>query len=301
MTINALTVDVEDYFQVSAFATVVRRSDWDKFESRVVQNTHRILRLFDEYHVRATFFVLGWVADRFPSLVRDIQQSGHEIGCHSFWHRLVYTQSPEEFREDLLQGCKVIEEITGEPVTAYRAPSFSITKKSLWALEILAEESIAVDSSIYPIRHDLYGIPNADPQPHKIETPAGTLLEVPGTVSRMFGVNIPVGGGGYFRFVPYLVTKGLLSRLNGRMSRPFVFYIHPWEIDPDQPRISGSSQARRFRHYNNLKKTEPRLRRLLSDYRFGTLSEMVDGSGIRRQVSQTGGPQFATTEVPVDR
>ncbi|MCD4726621.1 MAG: polysaccharide deacetylase family protein, partial [Pirellulales bacterium] len=193
---NVFTVDVEDYFQVSAFEKHVRRDQWDQWESRVVSNTHHILQLLDRHHVRATFFVLGWVAQRHPRLVREIHACGHEIGSHGYWHRLVYQQTPEEFRTDLRRSRDALQETLGRPVTAYRAASFSITRQSLWALEILVEEGFLVDSSVFPIRHDRYGIPGAEPGPHRLETPAGSLWEFPPSVARLAGMNLPVGGGG---------------------------------------------------------------------------------------------------------
>jgi len=269
--LNAFTVDVEDYYQVSAFAKVVNPADWDHYQSRVVNNTHRLLKVLDTHQVRGTFFILGWVADRYPHLVRDIQKSGHEIGCHSFWHRLVYNMSPNEFREDLRQACRAIEEITGERITAYRAPSFSITRKSLWALEILADEGFRFDSSIFPIHHDLYGIPNAQRFPHPIQTASGMLWEFPASVFPIGKLNLPVAGGGYFRLYPVRFSHYFLRRINHSSRRPFVFYIHPWEIDPDQPRLPGPLSSR-FRHRVNLARTERKLKWMLTRYRFGSLS-----------------------------
>lgn len=271
---NAFTVDVEDYFHVSAFSKNVSIKDWDHLESRVVANTHRILELLDHYQVRGTFFVLGWVAERYPGLVREIHRAGHEIGSHSFRHQLVYNMTPDEFREDLILSCKVLEEITGEPVRSYRAPSFSITEKSLWALDILIEEGISIDSSIYPIRHDVYGIPGAEVRPHRIQRDHGHILEFPGTVCSFLGMDLPVGGGGYFRILPASWTFSQLEQLNEKLQRPFNFYIHPWEIDPQQPRIATSWRSR-FRHYTNLGKTESRLRRLLEKFQFQPLTDVV--------------------------
>lgn len=273
-TVNAFTVDVEDYYHVSGFADCVETKDWDHHESRVVQNTRRVLQLLEKYGVRGTFFVLGWVADRFPELVRDIQQAGHELGCHSFWHRLVYQMTPEEFREDLRRARRTIEDISGAPVTAYRAPSFSITEKSLWALEILIEEGFQYDSSIFPIYHDRYGLPGAERFPHRIEREGGSLLEFPPSVYRWAKLNAPVGGGGYFRLYPAWLSQRWLGQINRRHRQPFMFYIHPWEFDPDQPRLPGSRRSR-FRHYLNLAKTEQRTRQLLERFRFGTMTEAL--------------------------
>lgn len=273
-TLSAFTVDVEDYFQVSAFEGTVRRDAWDRYECRVVANTRRVLRLLDRHDVRATFFVLGWVASRYPQLVREIDNAGHEIGSHSFWHRLIYRQTPEEFREDLRQSRDVLGNILGKPVTAFRAPSFSITAESLWALEILAEEGFQVDSSIFPINHDRYGIPSTERWPHRRETTFGSLWEVPPSVLRIASVSLPVAGGGYFRLYPAAWTLFCLRRFQ-RARRPFVFYIHPWEFDPDQPRIPVNSRLSRFRHYVNLSRTEAKVDRLLRAGLFGKLSEVL--------------------------
>ncbi|MFH1924581.1 MAG: XrtA system polysaccharide deacetylase [Planctomycetota bacterium] len=271
---NAFTVDVEDYFHVQSFAKTVHPRDWDQHESRVVANTRRILRLLENHQVHGTFFILGWVADRFPELVQEIHQAGHEIGCHSFWHRLIYNMTPEDFREDLLQGCKAIEEITDQRVTAFRAPSFSITEQSLWALDILIEEGFRYDSSIFPVYHDTYGIPDADRFPHRIEGSRGALWEFPPSVHRLGKLNVPVAGGGYFRLYPAWLSSRWLSRINRIENRPFVFYIHPWELDPDQPRLPGSLRSR-FRHYQNLRTTESKLATLLERFHFASLSDAL--------------------------
>lgn len=272
--VNAFTVDVEDYFQVSAFEKYIRRDEWDSFPSRVVANTQRMLRLLDRFQVRATFFVLGWVASRYPQLVEDIHRAGHEIGSHSFWHRLVYDQTPNEFREDLCASRDVLEQIVGGPVTAYRAPSFSITKRSLWALEILVEEGFSIDSSIFPVYHDRYGIPDAEPHFHRIQTRAGPLWEAPPSVARLAGLNVPLGGG-YFRLYPWYLTRWCLRRINRQARQPFMFYVHPWEIDPQQPRVPVRSYRSRSRHYLNLHKTEPRLENLLRSFCMSTITDAL--------------------------
>ena len=272
--VNAMTIDVEDYFHVSAFQDTVPRSDWDRLESRVVGNTERLLALFRQYDVRATFFVLGWVAERYPSLVRQIAQAGHELASHGYWHRLIYEQSPAEFREDLRKSRETITAAAGVSVSGYRAPSFSITPRSLWALEIIREEGFLYDASVYPIRHDRYGLPNAPRHFHTLEQAAGSLLECPGSTARLAGVNLPVGGGGYFRLLPYAWTRWGISRLNEREGQPAVFYLHPWEIDPEQPRLP-SSRLSRFRHYTNLEATHARLTRLLEEFRFAPLGDLV--------------------------
>ncbi len=272
--LNAFTVDVEDYYHVQAFSDHVDPNTWDDYESRVVENTHGMLRLLDEHSVQATFFVLGWVADRHPRLVRDIQTSGHEIGVHSFWHRCIFDMKPEEFRDDLLQSIKVVEEITGEPVKAFRAPSFSITAESLWALDVLIECGIEYDSSIFPVYHDTYGIPSAERFPHRIEREGGGLWEFPPSVYPLWKFNLPVSGGGYFRLYPSRLSLQWLQHINQTAQQPFVFYVHPWELDPEQPRLPGSLRSR-FRHYQNLHTTAPKLERLLSSFQFGTLSEAL--------------------------
>jgi polysaccharide deacetylase family protein (PEP-CTERM system associated) len=273
--INALTVDVEDYFQVSSFERVVDRREWFSRESRVVASTERLLNLFAQHNVRGTFFILGWVAQKFPRLVRDIASAGHELACHSHWHRLIYDLTPAAFREDLRQSKQVIEDAAGACVTAFRAPSFSITGRSLWALEILVEEGFTVDSSIFPTRHDRYGMPDAKPEIHVLDTPAGPITELPMTVCPLPGVTLPVGGGGYFRLYPWAITRRLLARVNHSAGRPFVFYVHPWEVDPDQPRIKGGSRLSHFRHYVNLSTTATKIDRMLREFRFGTVSEVI--------------------------
>jgi polysaccharide deacetylase family protein (PEP-CTERM system associated) len=273
--INAFTVDVEDYYQVRAFSQSVDPSQWDNYESRVVANTHQILRLLDEHSARATFFVLGWVADRHPQLVRDIQTAGHELGVHGFWHRCIFDMTPDEFRSDLQQSIDVVENITGEPVKAFRAPNFSITAESLWALDILIEAGISYDSSIFPVYHDTYGIPSAERFPHLIERAGGSLWEFPPSVYPLWKFNLPVAGGGYFRLYPSRLSLQWLDHINETERQPFLFYMHPWELDPDQPRLPGSLRSR-FRHYQNLRSTAPKLKRLLSSFRFGTLTESLE-------------------------
>ena len=290
--VNAMTVDVEDYFQVSAFESVVSRADWDGFERRVAQNTDRLLTIFAESKVHATFFVLGWVAERDPELVRRIAAAGHELASHGYGHRLVYHQHPEEFREDVRRSKAVLEAASGRPVLGYRAPSFSITKRSLWALDVLIEEGFAWDASIFPIRHDRYGIPSAPRNPFRVQhrsvvgsrrpwdsaleegfSPTGRigLWEIPASTLRLAGLNLPIGGGGYFRLLPYAWTEFGIARVNRAEKRPVVFYVHPWELDPDQPR-QPARWLSRFRHYRNLAQTESRLRRLLARFKFGSIS-----------------------------
>jgi polysaccharide deacetylase family protein (PEP-CTERM system associated) len=268
--VNAMTVDVEDYFHVSAFEGVVRRDQWAQFESRVSANTERLLRIFEAHRVTATFFVLGCVAERFPDLVTDIVRRGHEIASHGYDHRLVYNQTPAAFRQDVRRAKALLEGLAGSSVDGYRAPSYSITARTPWAFDILIEEGHRYDASVFPIRHDRYGIPDAPRHPHVIARAAGSIVEAPGSTVRFGRLNLPVAGGGYFRLLPYWWTRWGISRVNQREQCPAIFYMHPWEIDPGQPRVSAGPLAR-FRHYRNLDRTENRLRRLLGDFRFDTV------------------------------
>jgi polysaccharide deacetylase family protein (PEP-CTERM system associated) len=269
-----MTVDVEDYFHVSVFDNVVPRERWPSMDSRVVRNTERLLDLFDEAAVRGTFFVLGWVAERHPELVRAIADRGHEIASHGYGHRLVYSQTPETFREDVKRAKHLLEDAIGTPVLGYRAPSFSVTRRSLWALDVLLDEGYRYDASIFPIRHDRYGIPDAHRWPHRMTTENGQIFEVPGSTVRVGGTNLPVAGGGYFRILPYTWARWGISRVNAVERQPVVFYLHPWEIDPAQPRLPVSGLGR-FRHYRNLHKTEARLRALMRDFRFAPLNAIL--------------------------
>jgi polysaccharide deacetylase family protein (PEP-CTERM system associated) len=273
--LNTFTVDVEDYYHVSAFERSIDRSDWERYDSRVTDNTLRILDLLDRHETKATFFVLGWIAERRPGLIREIHRRGHEIGSHGYWHRLIYEQSPEEFRGDLRLSRDVLRDIIGDPIRAYRAPSFSITKRSMWALEILAEEGFLIDSSVFPIAHDRYGIPGARPEIHRIDTPAGSLWEFPMSIVPLGWMNLPVGGGGYFRLYPLRWTLRLLSRINSVHRRSFTCYVHPWELDPGQPRLRAGSLISRARHYVNLSTTEKKLDVLLKTFRFGRLCDSL--------------------------
>jgi polysaccharide deacetylase family protein (PEP-CTERM system associated) len=279
MITNALTVDVEDYFQVSAFAGSISRGDWDNIPLRVEENTRRLLDLFDGNGVKATFFVLGWVAKRTPGLVRKIAERGHEVACHGYSHQLVYNQSPAVFREETLRSKGMLEDIIGSRVHGYRAASYSITERSLWALDVLCEAGFSYDSSIFPIRHDRYGIPGSPEFPYQITSPQGrSLVEFPISTARVLGYRLPVAGGGYFRLYPYCITRAGLRRVNRDCKKPFIFYMHPWEIDPEQPRIKAGWLSR-FRHYNNLGRCEPRLLRLLQDFRFGTVQVVLSDMG----------------------
>ena len=280
MTIkNALTVDVEDYFHVSAFAKSIKLSDWDTQPLRVEKNTQRLMDLFDEAQVKATFFVLGWVAERNRSLVCEIAERGHEVACHGYSHQLIYNQTPEVFRDETVRSKALLEDIIQQPVIGYRAASYSITRKSMWALDILAEAGFQYDSSIFPVRHDRYGIPDAEETPHQLETPQGhSLVEFPLSTAKIFNYRLPVAGGGYFRLYPYSLSKAGLKQIN-RRQQPFVFYLHPWEIDPEQPRIEAGWFSR-FRHYNNLDKCEYRLQRLLTDFEFTTARAVLTSQGL---------------------
>jgi polysaccharide deacetylase family protein (PEP-CTERM system associated) len=269
-----MTVDVEEYFHVSVFDGVVPRERWPSMESRVQANTGRLLDLFDEFAVKGTFFVLGCVAERYPSLVRTIVAGGHELASHGYAHRLIYNQTPDEFRQDVRHAKSLLEDTGGVEVRGYRAPSFSVTERSMWALDVLLEEHYRYDASIFPIRHDRYGIPGAPRWPHHVHRAGGRIYEVPGSTIRVGGTNLPVAGGGYFRLMPYAWTRWGLARVNQHEKQPAVFYLHPWEIDPQQPRLSASALGR-FRHYTNLHKTESRLRSLMRDFRFAPLNAVL--------------------------
>ena len=272
--VNVMSVDVEDYFHVSVFDGIVPRSEWERMESRVCANTDRLLDIFDACAVRGTFFVLGWVGERYPDLVRRIAARGHEIASHGYAHRLVYDQTPATFRDDVRRAKRLLEDATGRLVAGYRAPSYSITPRSLWALDVLIEEGYRYDASIFPIRHDRYGIPVSARHLYPIERPAGTMMEAPGSTVRLGPLNLPVAGGGYFRILPYAWTRWGIARLNRVERRAAIFYLHPWEIDPDQPRLSAGWLGR-FRHYRNLAATEGRLRALLRDFRFASLQSLI--------------------------
>jgi len=269
--VNALSVDVEDYFHTEAMSSAAPREQWDGLPSRVVQNTERVLELFAERSVHGTFFFLGWVAERFPALVRRVAQHGHELGCHSYWHRLVYKLSPEEFREDTRRAQGAIEDAAGVAVRGYRAPSFSMTPGTEWAAEILAEQGFRYDSSVCPVRHDLYNNPRGPRLPHPIA--AGALMEFPVTTIRLWGHNMPVAGGGYLRMLPYSFTRWGLRRLNEKEGQRGIVYTHPWEIDPGQPRLAARARSR-FRQYSKLSEAEGKLRQLVSDFRFGPIAEV---------------------------
>lgn len=268
---NALTIDVEDYFQVSAFAPYIRRDEWDLRECRVERNVDRILALLAEREVRATFFTLGWVAERYPQLVRRIVAGGHELASHGFGHQRASELDEAAFRDDVVRAKAILEDIAGAPVLGYRAPSFSIGHGNLWAFDVLAAAGYRYSSSIYPIAHDHYGMPDAPRFAHRRDN---GLLEVPVTTLRMGGRNWPSSGGGYFRLLPYAMSRWMIRRVNAEDRASAIFYFHPWEIDPGQPRIAGIDAKTRFRHYVNIPRMESRLRSLLADFRWGRMDRI---------------------------
>jgi len=276
--INALTIDVEDYFQVNAFARQIRFDQWDSYPLRVGDNTRRILDLLDEFGIKATFFVLGWVAERLPDLVQDIHARGHEVGSHGYGHQLIYSIDPDVFRTDVRRAKNILETITGAPVTGYRAPSYSITKKSLWALDILIEEGFAYDSSIFPVYHDTYGMPDAPRFPHVISRQAGSIREFPlTTYPARWGTKeyrLPIAGGGYLRLLPAELLRRGIQAINRQEGKPAVLYFHPWELDPGQPRIKAGLRSC-FRHYLNLARTETKIRHLLKTIKFTNMADVL--------------------------
>ena len=279
---NAFSVDVEDYFQVAALTPAIPRESWPDRESRVERNTDRILALLEERAIQGTFFVLGWIAERHPALVRRIAAAGHEIASHGYSHQLIYTQTPAEFRAETVRSKHLLEDLSGTGVIGYRAASFSITQRSLWALDVLAELGFRYDSSIFPIRHDRYGIPGASEEPGPLSAPSGaTLIEFPMGAARCCGLRIPVSGGGYFRLLPFSVTRWGLRQINAQ-GRPFTFYLHPWELDPDQPRVAVPWLSR-FRHYTNLHRCEDRLRRLLGEFSFAPMRDVLQAYGLEAE------------------
>ena len=276
---NALTIDVEDYFQVAALAEAVKYDDWSSMEYRVEANTDRILGLFERAGVKATFFTLGWVAERSPNLVKRIADAGHEVASHGYSHQLIYNQTPEVFQEETIRSKAILEDILGEPITGYRAASYSITNQSRWALDILAEQGFTWDSSIFPVHHDRYGMPGTPRWPHRLMTDKGyELAEFPLSTLKLPGYTLPIAGGGYFRLFPYWFSKFGLGSIN-RQGKPFVFYLHPWEVDPGQPRLDVKWFSR-FRHYNNLDVCEQRLAKLLRHFRFTTMSNVLKDQGV---------------------
>jgi len=277
---NALTIDVEEWFHVSLFRRQVRREDWDTLKSTVVENTCLVLDLLAEKNVKATFFILGWVAERYPEIVIAIQEQGHEIGSHTYSHQVIYEQSRQEFTTDVKRSMDILEHLTGEPVNSFRAPSYSITRSSLWAWEALADLGITCDSSVFPVKHDLYGIPEAPRFPFYINLKdRPRLVEVPLSTIQIRGKNIPMAGGGYLRLYPYWFIRHSLHRINNE-GRPAIIYLHPWELDPHLPRLKVGF-FKELRHYGNLSLTEDKLRRMLDEFSFGTLREVVEAASIQ--------------------
>jgi polysaccharide deacetylase family protein (PEP-CTERM system associated) len=274
--VNGLSVDVEEYFQVAAFNRQIGRDDWEHYPSRVHEATSRVLDLFARQRARATFFVLGWIAERHPALIRRIVADGHELASHGYDHTQVFHFDPAGFRADVLRTKAILEDIGGTRVIGYRAPSYSIDHRNLWALDVLQETGHDYSSSIYPIRHDLYGMPDAPRFAFRFR--ADGLLELPVTTVRLGDRNLPCGGGGFFRLLPYPLFRSALRRVNRLDCQPGIFYFHPWEVDPGQPRVANAPLKSRFRHYVNLSTMERRLEQLLGDFRWGRMDEVF---GIR--------------------
>jgi polysaccharide deacetylase family protein (PEP-CTERM system associated) len=283
---HCLTVDVEDYFQVAAFRHSISLADWDRMPSRVEPNTATVLELFDELGVKATFFVLGWVAEKHPAIVRRISQAGHELGCHSYSHQLIYDLGPEAFRQDTIRALDAIQQASGERVTCYRAPSFSVTTRSLWALDILLEAGFTHDSSIFPIHHDLYGFPGAPDTPFALRTNGGALIEFPPSTISFLNIRFPFTGGGYLRSLPLALQKKCLRTLENR-GVPAMMYLHPWELDPEQPRIKAPLRSR-LRHYTGLQRTASRISSLSRDFRFEPLGKVLPASLPVFQLNENG-------------
>jgi polysaccharide deacetylase family protein (PEP-CTERM system associated) len=286
---HILSVDLEDYFHVEAFAGTVPREAWHSYPCRVVDNCSRLLDIFDRYGVKATFFTLGWVAHRFPKIVREVHERGHELACHSFWHRRVDSLTPAQFQQDTREACDAIEQAASVRVAGYRAPTWSISRHSLWAFDILGEQGFEYDSSIYPIHHDLYGIPGASRYPYMHHCRGGQrLLEFPPATARIAGMNFPAAGGGYLRIFPLAYTSWVFAQFE-QAGRSLVLYLHPWEIDPEQPRIRGPLKSR-FRHYTNLHRTEARLHTLLRRYRFVPFRDHLADARLTVPDAGTAGP-----------
>jgi len=271
--VNALTIDVEDYFQVSAMAPYIERSAWDSLECRVEDNVDRLLARFDEHGARATFFTLGWIAERYPALIRRIVAAGHELASHGYGHQRASDLTRAEFEDDITRAKRLLEDIGGVAVRGYRAPSFSIGKGNLWAFDSLRDAGYVYSSSVYPVQHDHYGMPDAPRFPY---SSVEGLTEIPISTVRAGNRNFPIGGGGYFRLLPYAASRYAIARFNREERRPAIFYMHPWEIDPEQPRVAGVGAKSRFRHYVSLHRTEGRLVRLLSDFRWDRVDQVYD-------------------------
>ncbi|GAB3036046.1 XrtA system polysaccharide deacetylase [Bowmanella dokdonensis] len=269
--LNAMTVDVEDFFHVSAFDKIIKPQDWDQYQPRVDGNTRRLLDIFSRHGVKSTFFVLGWVAERYPELIKEIHAQGHEIASHGYAHRRATEQDRQTFLADVRRSKNHLEDLLGEAVIGYRAPSFSIGYSNEWAFEVLAELGFSYSSSTYPVKHDLYGTPD---WPRFAYQRAEQIMEIPIPTLKMMGRQIPIGGGGYFRLYPYALTHYLVNKYLDKEKQPYSFYFHPWEIDADQPRLNNASAKSRFRHYVNLQHTESKLDRLLQDFRWSTMKDV---------------------------
>jgi len=278
--INALTIDVEDYFQVSAMAPYIDRADWDRCECRVEHNIDRILQLLAAKNTHATFFTLGWIAERYPDMVRRIVREGHELASHGYGHQRVSDLTEAEFFDDITRSKRLLEDLGGQAVLGYRAPSFSIGANNLWALDTLKRAGYRYSSSIYPVKHDHYGMPDA---PRFAYETRGGMMEVPPTTLRLFNRNLPSSGGGYFRLMPYALSRWMLRQVNQQDAQSAIFYFHPWEIDTGQPRVAGIDLKTRFRHYVNIGRTEQRLARLLDDFKWGRMDQIFIGD--RKEVS----------------
>lgn len=284
--VNALSVDIEDYFQVQAFANTIDRSDWDSHPHRVVQNTEKVLEIFSDGGAKGTFFTLGWVAERYPELIRRIVDEGHELASHGMAHFRVHEQTPDAFRDDIRSAKKLLEDTGGVAVTGYRAATFSIGEQNLWAFDILEDEGYQYSSSINPINHDLYGMPNAPrfgfyPTAHSVKETG--IIEFPITTIRIGNTNRPCGGGGFFRLFPYALSRWAMRQVNAKDNQPCIFYFHPWEVDPSQPRIPNISMKTRFRHYLNLNRMEARLRKMMTDFAWDRMDRVFDTQSTNNQ------------------
>ncbi len=268
---NALTIDVEDYFQVSAFSNIINKKNWDEKECRIEKNIDNIISILDLKKIKATFFTLGWIAERYPSMIKKILMEGHELASHGYAHEKVSEISKSDFYQDVTRAKGILEDIGGKQINGYRAPSFSIAEKNFWAMEILSETGHRYSSSIYPVKHDHYGSPNAPRFPYKVFS---ELLEVPPTTVKLFGRNFPASGGGYFRLLPYSISKKMLDHVNSSENKPVVFYFHPWEIDSHQPKISNLSIKTRFRHYKNIEKMEEKIKKLVEDFHWDRMDNI---------------------------
>ena len=268
---NALTIDVEDYFQVSAFSNIINKKNWDEKECRIEKNIDNIISILDLKKIKATFFTLGWIAERYPSMIKKILMEGHDLASHGYAHEKVSEISKSDFYQDVTRAKGILEDIGGKQINGYRAPSFSIAEKNFWAMEILSETGHRYSSSIYPVKHDHYGSPNAPRFPYKVFS---ELLEVPPTTVKLFGRNFPASGGGYFRLLPYSISKKMLDHVNSSENKPVVFYFHPWEIDSHQPKISNLSIKTRFRHYKNIEKMEEKIKKLVEDFHWDRMDNI---------------------------